>query len=529
VSGPHKTLFVAPQPAGQGPGGGPPRPKSDQRDAADTSDVRRVLPAYVAALSGAAGLGIALFVGQPAEGQAGPGPLTPPHRKAKLTCAKCHGTTEQGTKAFGSKAKEACVDCHGPHPSTRAPHRRLAKEGTLGCTTCHTIHGPQSGVRLSEDGPAVRYTTWAEETIPELSFHAGRNVLVPTIPVKVCLGCHTSGDDDPLTRCLSHAGGGELEPTVCFDEHRRALPPEKAEPGAPQPAKGVCSDQHFEDRSFAWEAAREVVSRAPTALPSETSTSLGWLAPAAGLAALGYAGTAGAQALRRRRTKQKRDAAAPAVAPTQKKRLPIIDTSTCLGCYACVDACPYGVLEVERYVAVVARPEACCGLVLCEQKCPNGSLVVGEEGSLLERPRVSPSLEALDVPGLFLAGDVTGMPSSRTRSSRVRAPPTPRTQRSRRGRRRRERWTPASSGPVPQGSARPFACKSWGQTRSPSSKAGSRRASRTSRAASSSSTNPSTCRPPDSSGSRSPRRRSCSCSGCGSCDKRPCASSSGPA
>jgi thioredoxin reductase len=410
VSGPHKTLFVAPQPAGQGPGGGPPRPKSDQRDAADTSDVRRVLPAYVAALSGAAGLGIALFVGQPAEGQAGPGPLTPPHRKAKLTCAKCHGTTEQGTKAFGSKAKEACVDCHGPHPSTRAPHRRLAKEGTLGCTTCHTIHGPQSGVRLSEDGPAVRYTTWAEETIPELSFHAGRNVLVPTIPVKVCLGCHTSGDDDPLTRCLSHAGGGELEPTVCFDEHRRALPPEKAEPGAPQPAKGVCSDQHFEDRSFAWEAAREVVSRAPTALPSETSTSLGWLAPAAGLAALGYAGTAGAQALRRRRTKQKRDAAAPAVAPTQKKRLPIIDTSTCLGCYACVDACPYGVLEVERYVAVVARPEACCGLVLCEQKCPNGSLVVGEEGSLLERPRVSPSLEALDVPGLFLAGDVTGMP-----------------------------------------------------------------------------------------------------------------------
>lgn len=91
-------------------------------------------------------------------------------------------------------------------------------------------------------------------------------------------------------------------------------------------------------------------------------------------------------------------------------RLPTIDATTCLGCYACVDACPYDVLEVRRYVAVVARPEACCGLTLCEQRCPNGSLRISEGEPVADLPRLSPDLESVDVPGLHLAGDVTGLP-----------------------------------------------------------------------------------------------------------------------
>jgi thioredoxin reductase (NADPH) len=69
------------------------------------------------------------------------------------------------------------------------------------------------------------------------------------------------------------------------------------------------------------------------------------------------------------------------------------------------------VLAVERYVAVVVRPEACCGLVLCEQRCPNGSLRLGEARSASTiGPALSSTLESTDVPGLFLAGDVTGLP-----------------------------------------------------------------------------------------------------------------------
>jgi thioredoxin reductase len=91
-------------------------------------------------------------------------------------------------------------------------------------------------------------------------------------------------------------------------------------------------------------------------------------------------------------------------------RLPQIDATTCLGCYACVDACPYDVLEVRRYVAVVARPDACCGLTLCEQRCPNGSLVVRQGDAAPDRPRVAETLESLDVAGIYLAGDLTGVP-----------------------------------------------------------------------------------------------------------------------
>ncbi len=91
-------------------------------------------------------------------------------------------------------------------------------------------------------------------------------------------------------------------------------------------------------------------------------------------------------------------------------RLPQIDTTSCLGCYACVDACPYDVLEVERYVAVVARPDACCGLTLCEQRCPNGSLRITDGEPIGDRPRLDDDLQSLDVPGLYLAGDVTGLP-----------------------------------------------------------------------------------------------------------------------
>src|SRR5690606_27486603 len=92
------------------------------------------------------------------------------------------------------------------------------------------------------------------------------------------------------------------------------------------------------------------------------------------------------------------------------RRLPVIDPTSCLGCYACVDACPFDVLAVERYVAVVARPDECCGVVVCEQVCPNGSLSIEEGAPVQDSPEVDEHLESADVPGIFVAGDLTGLP-----------------------------------------------------------------------------------------------------------------------
>ena len=66
---------------------------------------------------------------------------------------------------------------------------------------------------------------------------------------------------------------------------------------------------------------------------------------------------------------------------------------------------------------LVARPEACCGLTLCEQRCPNGSLKISDGALIGDRPRLDDDLQALDVPGLYLAGDITGMPLARNETT----------------------------------------------------------------------------------------------------------------
>ena len=110
-----------------------------------------------------------------------------------------------------------------------------------------------------------------------------------------------------------------------------------------------------------------------------------------------------------RRAKKQREAAT-IVAPPRERKLPTINTSTCIGCYACVDSCPYDVLAIRDYVATVARPADCCGLTLCEQRCPNGSLRMGDGEPITDSPLADTDLQSSDVPGLYLAGDVTGLP-----------------------------------------------------------------------------------------------------------------------
>ncbi|MEO8706390.1 MAG: NAD(P)-binding domain-containing protein, partial [Kofleriaceae bacterium] len=117
----------------------------------------------------------------------------------------------------------------------------------------------------------------------------------------------------------------------------------------------------------------------------------------------------GARVRSRRRVPKAMPAPAPTAVPL--KRLPVIDTATCLGCYACVDACPYDVLEIHRFVAFVARPADCCGLILCEQKCPNGSLAIRLEDDP-DAPAIAldETYESRTVPGLYVTGDVGGTP-----------------------------------------------------------------------------------------------------------------------
>lgn len=90
---------------------------------------------------------------------------------------------------------------------------------------------------------------------------------------------------------------------------------------------------------------------------------------------------------------------------------PKIDPVKCLGCGACVRACPEGgVLGIIGGKAALVEPTSCIGHGACSTACPTGaiSLVFGSETRGVDLPRVGPDFQT-NVPGLFIAGELGGM------------------------------------------------------------------------------------------------------------------------
>jgi thioredoxin reductase/NAD-dependent dihydropyrimidine dehydrogenase PreA subunit len=392
----HRTLFGIrlsdPRERRQVAGG---RKRGSAIRARSTSDVRRFRAVMVGALAAAVAVLVAWFAVPAPSSRVGA--LALPHSTAKLACDACHVSNDKPAVA-------ACNDCHGPHESRRAGHRALAAQGKLKCSSCHDVHGDDQGVRFTaNNGEVIRYGVGRRNALSVVGPAAAVDLTVPLIPLARCGGCHDLGSArDPIQRC---AQGTETRQAlnVCFDEHQSWSAVAARRPGK------VCAEQHGNARFAAWDAAREVIAAAPSADGlGDRAAPIWWLGSSVLAGVLGMLGFVVVSTQLRRRRKRREPALV--VARADRARLPVIDGNSCLGCYACVDACPYDVLQVERYVAFVARPEACCGLSLCEQVCPNGSLTVSDGEAIDDRPRVNDLMESLDTPGVYLAGDVTGVP-----------------------------------------------------------------------------------------------------------------------
>lgn len=90
---------------------------------------------------------------------------------------------------------------------------------------------------------------------------------------------------------------------------------------------------------------------------------------------------------------------------------PVIDTHRCIGCAACVTACPEKeVLGIIEGRAQLIGPANCIGHGACQQACPVGAiqLVFGSETRGVDIPWVSPDFET-SVPGIYIAGELGGM------------------------------------------------------------------------------------------------------------------------
>jgi thioredoxin reductase (NADPH) len=115
---------------------------------------------------------------------------------------------------------------------------------------------------------------------------------------------------------------------------------------------------------------------------------------------------------RRHRKDRERKAEAAALGIDRPMaQFPYIDPRLCIGCGACVAACPEGdVLGVVGGTATVINGLRCVGHARCEEACPVGAITVGL-GDLKGRadmPQVDEWNET-DTPGLFLAGEVRGL------------------------------------------------------------------------------------------------------------------------
>jgi thioredoxin reductase (NADPH) len=93
---------------------------------------------------------------------------------------------------------------------------------------------------------------------------------------------------------------------------------------------------------------------------------------------------------------------------------PLIDPVRCLGCGACVRACPeypqHTVIGLVDNKAQLVAPTECIGHGACKSACPVDAitLVFGTETRGIDLPVLKPDFETT-VPGVYIAGELGGM------------------------------------------------------------------------------------------------------------------------
>lgn len=93
---------------------------------------------------------------------------------------------------------------------------------------------------------------------------------------------------------------------------------------------------------------------------------------------------------------------------------PVIITERCIGCHACVDACPHDVLAMVNNLAVPVARDQCAEDTACQVECPvNPKACIVVNTTKVIKPRPVPVRNErfmTNVVGCYIIGDVSGAP-----------------------------------------------------------------------------------------------------------------------
>ena len=93
---------------------------------------------------------------------------------------------------------------------------------------------------------------------------------------------------------------------------------------------------------------------------------------------------------------------------------PVIFPERCIGCHACVEACPHDVLAIVDGIASPVARDQCMEDTACQVECPvnpKACIVVNTKKKIKPRPvPVRDPKFMTNVPGVFIIGDVSGTP-----------------------------------------------------------------------------------------------------------------------
>lgn len=93
---------------------------------------------------------------------------------------------------------------------------------------------------------------------------------------------------------------------------------------------------------------------------------------------------------------------------------PVIFPERCIGCHACVEACPHDVLAIVNGIASPVARDQCVEDTSCQVECPvnpKACIVINTTKKIKPRPVPSRDVTFMtNVPGCYIIGDVSGTP-----------------------------------------------------------------------------------------------------------------------